>query len=101
MYEYTSFRGNEFRGNANVDYLGDLDAAASSLIIIGQSAWTFYSDIEQTGAAVCVYPSTQLVGEDGTFMNYAYYCRLSEIGLPDNSIRSVARGCLSDRVVRA
>lgn len=101
LYESLNFQGDEFRGNADVDFLGDMDAAASSLIIIGQSGWTFYSDIQQTGSAVCVYPSQHIVGEDGTFMDYGNYCRLSEIGLPDNSIRSVARGCLSDRVVRA
>ncbi|XP_018007393.1 uncharacterized protein LOC108665176 isoform X2 [Hyalella azteca] len=98
LYEGTIFRGKEFRGNTNAADLGDLDMAVSSLIVTGQSAWTFYTDVNLTGSDVCVYADEHYTY--GTIdLDYALVQDMEKLGLPDNSIRSVARGCLSDRVL--
>ncbi|XP_018020228.1 uncharacterized protein LOC108676624 [Hyalella azteca] len=100
MYEGTSFRGEEFRGDEDAAQLGDLDLAVSSIIVTGQAAWTFYTGLDYTGASVCVYADH--TSTDGSIdLDYARFENLSELGLPDNSIRSVARGCFSERVVGA
>ncbi|XP_018013013.1 uncharacterized protein LOC108670071 isoform X3 [Hyalella azteca] len=100
LYEGTSFRGEEFRGDEDAAQLGDLDLAVSSLIVTGQAAWTFYTGLDFTGATVCVY-ADETTTNSGIDLDFARIENLSELGLPDNSIRSVARGCFSERVVGA
>ncbi|XP_018013012.1 uncharacterized protein LOC108670071 isoform X2 [Hyalella azteca] len=100
LYEGTSFRGDEFRGDEDAAQLGDLDLAVSSLIVTGQAAWTFYTGLDFTGATVCVY-ADETNTNSGIDLDFARIENLSELGLPDNSIRSVARGCFSERVVGA
>ncbi|XP_047737659.1 uncharacterized protein LOC108669499 isoform X2 [Hyalella azteca] len=98
LYEGTHFRGREFRGNTNASDVGDLDMAVSSLVVTGQSSWTFYTGLHYTGANVCVYAFIHFT-HDGIDLDTAYYINMDDLGLPDNSIRSVARGCLSERVL--
>ncbi|XP_018015173.1 uncharacterized protein LOC108672067 [Hyalella azteca] len=98
LYEGNSFHGAEFKGNINAAYLDNLDLAVSSLIITGQSGWTFYTGVDFTDASVCVY-ADEMVSNGGVVLNYARVYSMDELGLPDNSIRSVSRGCASDRIV--
>ncbi|XP_018007389.1 uncharacterized protein LOC108665172 [Hyalella azteca] len=98
LYEGTSFRGREFRGNTNAADLGDLDMAVSSLVVTGQSAWTFYTDVNFTGSNVCVY-ADEHYANGSIHLDFARFYTMDELGMADNSIRSVARGCLSDRVL--
>ncbi|XP_018007390.1 uncharacterized protein LOC108665173 [Hyalella azteca] len=98
LYEDTIYRGKEFRGNTNASDVGDLDMDVSSLVVTGQSPWTFYTGLHYTGANVCVYPYRHSTNND-IHLDFAYYDKMDYLGMPDNSIRSVARGCLSDRVL--
>ncbi|XP_018012335.1 uncharacterized protein LOC108669498 [Hyalella azteca] len=98
LYEGTYFRGREFRGNTNAADLGDLDMAVSSLIVTGQSGWTFYTDVNLTGSNVCVYADEHHTNGDIDH-DFARVQGMEKLGLPDNSIRSVARGCLSEYVL--
>ncbi|XP_018011637.1 uncharacterized protein LOC108668890 [Hyalella azteca] len=98
LYEGTLFKGREFRGNTDAADLGDLDMAVSSLIVTGQSGWTFYTDVNFTGFSACVYADEHYTNGD-IVHDYARVQYMSQLGLPDNSIRSVARGCLSERVL--
>ncbi|XP_018019997.1 uncharacterized protein LOC108676437 [Hyalella azteca] len=100
LYEGKSFRGEEFQGDTDAADLGDLDLKISSLMVTGQSGWTFYVGVNFSGPAVCVY-ADEHVTTDGIHLDYARFFDMSELGLPDNFIRSVERGCLSDRVVGA
>ncbi|XP_018008035.1 uncharacterized protein LOC108665753 isoform X2 [Hyalella azteca] len=98
LYEGTYFRGKEFRGNTNAGNLGELDKAVSSLVVTGQAAWTFFTGVDFTGSSLCVYADKHFT--DGVIsFDTTYFLNMDELGLPDNSIRSVARGCLSERVL--
>ncbi|XP_018020069.1 uncharacterized protein LOC108676499 [Hyalella azteca] len=98
LYEDNDFHGKEFKGNTNAADLGDLDQAVSSLIVIGQSAWTFYSGQDFTGVSVCVYTNATVTNAD---IELDFIILMDMLGLPDNSIRSVARGCLGELVAGA
>ncbi|XP_018017204.1 uncharacterized protein LOC108673837 [Hyalella azteca] len=100
LYEGINQRGMEFGGETDAPHLGDLDLEVSSLVVSGQSAWTFYTGQGYTGASVCVYTDTHL-SSSGIHLDYIQINELTELSLPDNSIRSVKRGCLADRVVGA
>ncbi|KAF2349336.1 hypothetical protein FHG87_019908 [Trinorchestia longiramus] len=77
LYDSEDFIGAEFRGNTDVDFFPNLDASISSLIITGQSGWTFYTGVGQTEGAVCVYPTQQESDADGIFFNYGHYASVS------------------------
>ncbi|XP_047737657.1 uncharacterized protein LOC108669497 [Hyalella azteca] len=98
LYEGTNFRGKEFRGNTNAADLDDLDMAVSSLIVTGQSGWTFYTDVNFTGSNVCVFANVHASNGD-IHLDYAMITHVDTLGVADNSIRSVARGCLSESVL--
>ncbi|XP_018014053.1 uncharacterized protein LOC108671084 [Hyalella azteca] len=99
LYNTTYFGGNEFTGNTNTETVVELDMEVSSLIVSGQSPWTFFTGLKFTGESVCVYPSYNST-DNGISIHYFDAASMSSLGLPDNSIRSVARGCLSDTVYR-
>jgi hypothetical protein len=101
LYDNEYLEAEELGGNTDKATLGSFDLRTSSLALSGQSEWTLYTGQNYTGTSVCVVPTEELSGSDGTVMNYVYIRTMAEIGLPDNSVRSIARGCLSERVVRA
>jgi hypothetical protein len=101
LYDIDYNRGEELGGNTDMASLGSFDLRTSSFALAGQSEWTLYTGQGYTGASVCVVPTEEKSGLDGTVMNFVWYNHMADIGLPDNSIRSIARGCLSDRVVGA
>ncbi|XP_018009062.1 uncharacterized protein LOC108666655 isoform X2 [Hyalella azteca] len=98
LYERSFYGGNEFKGNTDAPNLAYLDMKVSSLAFTGNSPWTFFMGQNYTGEAKCVYPN--VINSDGVTMHYyvagsmQYY-----MGLADNSIRSVAKGCLSDNII--
>ncbi|XP_018017211.1 uncharacterized protein LOC108673845 [Hyalella azteca] len=100
LYKGTTLRGEEFRGATDAADLGIFDLTISSLVVTGQSAWTFYEGLNFSGSAVCVY-ADQHISNNGTDLDFIHVLALSEIGLPNNSIRSVKRGCHAERVVGA
>ncbi|XP_018009063.1 uncharacterized protein LOC108666655 isoform X3 [Hyalella azteca] len=93
LYEGGGFTGNEFKGNKNAPDVSYLDMKVSSLITSGESPWTFFTGQNYTGEAVCVYPWDEYGVLTFTAGSMSYY-----MGLADNSIRSVAKGCLSDNI---
>ncbi|XP_018016466.1 uncharacterized protein LOC108673189 [Hyalella azteca] len=101
LYQGQTFTGSEFWGETNSGTLDYMDADGSSLVLTGRSPWTFFTGTQYTGTAVCVYPSTDHdVGSDGTLLDLGLFTSMSDLGLPDNSVRSVAKGCFSKKVVR-
>ncbi|XP_018022631.1 uncharacterized protein LOC108678686 isoform X2 [Hyalella azteca] len=99
LYEGIKYRGQEFRGNTNADSLLEFDLRMSSVIICGQSPWTFFTGLQFTGEAVCLYP-THINTGNNISLHWNFAQNMSQLGLPDNSIRSVAKGCLTDNVYR-
>ncbi|XP_018013029.1 uncharacterized protein LOC108670089 [Hyalella azteca] len=112
LYEGINWGGNEFKGNTNAPTVANLDMNVSSLSISGQSPWTFFTGLQYAGEAVCVYP--YLLTNNGVDLHYReiayvrkqkepsifYSPKITSLGIPDNSIRSVAKGCLTDNVYR-
>ncbi|XP_018010994.1 uncharacterized protein LOC108668316 [Hyalella azteca] len=99
LYNTSDYGGNEFKGNTNTETVVALDMEVSSLIISGQSPWTFFTGLKFTGQSACVHPIYSY-SNNGISMHYYYELSITNLGLPDNSIRSVARGCLSNNVYR-
>ncbi|XP_018009066.1 uncharacterized protein LOC108666659 [Hyalella azteca] len=99
LYEGENYGGNEFKGNTNTPTVANLDMNVSSLTINGQSPWTFFTGLQYAGEAVCVYPYGP-VSNNGIYLNFYGIGTITDLGLPDNSIRSVAKGCLTDNVYR-
>ncbi|XP_018020009.1 uncharacterized protein LOC108676448 [Hyalella azteca] len=100
LYQEIYLGGEEFRGEKDAADLGDFDLTISSLVVTGQSAWTFYRGLNYTGLPMCMYPDGHYTN-DGIDIDYGFIFDMSEFGWPDNSIRSVRRGCHVQNVVRA
>jgi len=103
LYQGTFFTGNEFYGEADVyTSLSYMDSDASSLVLTGLSPWTFYTGVDNLGTALCVYPNTDHdLGLDGTRLDFGIFPTITELGFPDNAIRSAAKGCFSTNVAKA
>ncbi|XP_018026859.1 uncharacterized protein LOC108682240 [Hyalella azteca] len=99
LYEGELWTGNEFKGNTNVPTVANLDMNVSSVSISGQSPWTFFTGLQYAGEAVCLYP-VNIVNDNSIYLHHGGIARLAQLGLPDNSVRSVAKGCLTDNVYR-
>ncbi|XP_018018173.1 uncharacterized protein LOC108674716 [Hyalella azteca] len=99
LYTGAYYTGAEMTGNADLGNLGSFDLAISSLVISGQSPWTFFTGTQFDGVAICVRP-TFLTDNNGVSYHHAYVNLVADLGIPDNSIRSVARGCKSGNVYR-
>ncbi|XP_018015238.1 uncharacterized protein LOC108672123 [Hyalella azteca] len=99
LYEGDLWTGNEFKGNTNTPNVANLDMKVSSLSISGQSPWTFFTGLQYAGEAVCVYP-TYVTNNGGILLHHNSIPTITNLGLSDNSIRSVAKGCLTDNVYR-
>jgi len=102
LYQGEFFTGSEYWGDQayypNIDYMaGD----SSSLVINGVSPWTFYTSENYRGQAVCVYPNTDHDVVNDVSIDFGIYRQMSQLGLSDNSIRSVAKGCYSKTVINA
>ncbi|XP_018020611.1 uncharacterized protein LOC108676981 [Hyalella azteca] len=93
LYEGISYAGDEFRGDTDASSLLDLDLRVSSLIVSGPSPWTFFTGLNFTGEALCIYPN-----EYDASLHVEIVDAVFLTGLADNSIRSVAKGCLTDNV---
>lgn len=95
------FTGSEYYGvtdSASLDYL-DLDT--SSIIVTGLSPWTLYSGLSWSGDSICVYPDTDHdVGPQGDRLDFGIFPDITSFGIPDNSVRSVRKGCWSDNIAK-
>jgi hypothetical protein len=94
LYEGDGYTGDEFQTGESAISVGNIDQKVSSLIISGTSEWTFFTGLDFTGASLCVSPQQHLVHEDGTVLDYTLVAQMADIGLPDNSIRSLLKGCV-------
>ncbi|XP_063866141.1 gamma-crystallin N-like [Scylla paramamosain] len=94
LYSGTGFAGQELItgvSRGSLDYMAD---QVSSLIVIGSSPWTIYSDYNYSGQQACVYPSTDYyVNDDGEVVYFGLYVNMTSVGFLDNSIQSVLKGC--------
>ncbi|XP_069996874.1 uncharacterized protein [Penaeus vannamei] len=93
VYEGTAFTGNEFYSESDATDLGPLTRKGSSIAITGTSPWTFYSDNGWSGRHMCLYPSIHDEGPNGEALNFGLYPNVEDIGIIDNSIGSVRKGC--------
>jgi len=103
LYAGESFTGDEFWSYKNEPDLTYIANRGSSLVITGQSAWTFYSELNYCGHSVCVYPSTDHdVSPDGSDrLDLGLFPSISSTGLASDSVSSAAKGCYSRTVVKA
>ncbi|KAF2353026.1 Gamma-crystallin-related [Trinorchestia longiramus] len=99
LYAGEYFVGTEFRTNASAITVGEIDQQVSSVIISGNSEWTFFTGPNFSGTSVCSGPNEHYTHDDGTKLSFARIYQMSDMDLPDNSIRSVLKGCVKDAVV--
>ncbi|XP_068226229.1 uncharacterized protein [Palaemon carinicauda] len=100
-YEGDYFTGQQFYGETDAYSLEYLDLKVSSFIITGSVPWTIYSGQSFTGDTRCVYPNEHDTGYAGDYLNFGIYPTMSDIGIRDNTIRSVRMGCWSNNVVKS
>ncbi|XP_045608221.1 uncharacterized protein [Procambarus clarkii] len=102
VYEGTSFAGSEYYGSYDSDSLGNLAGKVSSLILTGVSPWTIYSGENFSGDSLCVYPDTDHdTGADGSVLDFGIFPNMASLGINDNSIYSVKKGCWTKKVINA
>ncbi|XP_037798371.1 uncharacterized protein LOC119593494 [Penaeus monodon] len=101
VFEGPIFTGSEYYGEADAANLGSLTDQGSSIILTGTSPWTFYDGNSWTGSSLCLYPNTdQDTGSQGQVLNYGIYPDVKDLGITDNTIGSVRKGCWSKNVVK-
>ncbi|XP_064083886.1 uncharacterized protein LOC135199660, partial [Macrobrachium nipponense] len=99
LYEGEFFSGLEFYGESDAASLDYLDLKASSMVLTGESPWTIYSGQSYSGDSRCVYPDTDHdIGPFGDRLDFGIYTTMSAVGVPDNTIRSVKKGCWASKV---
>ncbi|MDK2412926.1 beta/gamma crystallin-related protein, partial [Aphanizomenon sp. 202] len=101
VYSGESFTGHEVMGNEDAASLGPLGDDVSSIIILGQSAWTFYDGRDFHGTnSVCLYPNFKFNDDsEDRSLHVGLYPTPSHFQISDNNIESVRKGCWSKNVV--
>ncbi|CAL4066386.1 unnamed protein product [Meganyctiphanes norvegica] len=95
LYHSWSYEGGEALFLKDEDDLSDMTDEVSSFIITGPSPWTFYEDPYYGGIAICVEPWNVGSGKYvGTF-------NVNDVGLPNNILSSIKKGCFAKTVVKA
>merc|ERR1711970_732863 len=89
IYHSPDWAGGEIMFIREEPFLGDYNNEASSMIITGESAWTVYSHPGYHGDPVCLQPWP--VGNGYYFGAWNVF----DIGIPNNEISSVQKGCFS------
>ncbi|CAL4183446.1 unnamed protein product, partial [Meganyctiphanes norvegica] len=74
------------------DWFGDYNNEASSLIVTGPSPWTIYEH-SLSGTAICLEPYD--IGG-----SYVGGWDAEDVGMPNNVISSVKKGCFSEKVLK-
>ncbi|XP_068227213.1 uncharacterized protein [Palaemon carinicauda] len=99
IYEGQYFTGKEQFGTGDAATLGTLDLLASSIVVTGTSPWTVYTGQSFTGQGVCVYPNTAHDhGSFGELLDLGIYGVVTALGIPEDSIRSIRKGCWSTQI---
>ncbi|XP_063598576.1 uncharacterized protein LOC134775064 [Penaeus indicus] len=93
VFEGTAFTGSEFYSESDAADLGPLTRRGSSIIITGTSPWTFYSDNYWSGRHMCLFPNIHDEGTNGEVLNFGMYPNVEDLGIMDDSIGSVRKGC--------
>ncbi|XP_037800247.1 uncharacterized protein LOC119595148 [Penaeus monodon] len=101
VYSGEAFTGDELMGNNDAASLGYLGDDVSSIIIVGQSAWTFYDGRDFHGTnSVCLHPNLKFRSDfDGRSLHVGIYATPTDFHISDNNIESVRKGCWSKNVV--
>ncbi|ROT71490.1 hypothetical protein C7M84_010190 [Penaeus vannamei] len=79
-------------GNEDAASLGPLGDDVSSIIILGQSAWTFYDGRDFHGTnSVCLYPNFKFNDDsEDRSLHVGLYPTPSHFQISDNNIESIA-----------
>ncbi|CAL4140337.1 unnamed protein product, partial [Meganyctiphanes norvegica] len=94
MYHGYFFMGGEDLIIRDMDELGDFEREASSMIVTGESTWTVYSEEYYEGISICLEPWN--IGNS----QYVGAFEVNDIGMPNNVISSIKKGCFSKNVIK-
>jgi len=93
LFAGEEFQGDKFQGLRDYPSLGSLSGRASSLLITGPQAWTFYTGEDYTGSAFCVRPDiTDRKGAQET--HYKFIEKMD--ARYANKLQSAKLGCHSE-----
>ncbi|KAK7081123.1 hypothetical protein SK128_027949 [Halocaridina rubra] len=102
LYQGTAFTGEQLFAVTDAGSITILDADASSFIITGLSPWTLYTETSYAGESYCVYPDTDHdVSPEGDQLDFGIYPDITSLGIPDDAIRSLRKGCFGNEVMNA
>ncbi|XP_047502383.1 gamma-crystallin N-like [Penaeus chinensis] len=101
VYSGEAFTGDALWGYEDAASLGSLGDDVSSIIIVGQSAWTFYDGRDFHGTnSVCLRPNFKFGRDsDGRSLHVGIFPTPAHFQISDNNIESVRKGCWSENVV--
>merc|ERR1711970_482395 len=93
IYHSPDWAGGELMLIRDEGHLGDYNNEASSMIVTGESAWTVYAHPGYHGDSVCLQPWP--IGNGHYFGAWNVF----DIGMPNNEITSVQKGCFSKKIL--
>ncbi|XP_042855286.1 uncharacterized protein LOC122242129 [Penaeus japonicus] len=92
MYHDANQCGGELLVVRDLDTLPDFNDQATSFVVTGTSSWTVYTDSGYGGGGACLEPSS-----DGGWYGVWNH---EEIGMSNDEVSSVRKGCHTDRVFK-
>ncbi|KAK7069030.1 hypothetical protein SK128_007343 [Halocaridina rubra] len=95
LYDGDWFTGDQYYGELDQSVLNSFNNLATSVIVTGQSSWTFYAQHDYGGKSFCLPPVN---GTSGNEIQLGYSVNLDDNGW-NNTISSVRKGCFSDFVI--
>ncbi|KAG0701252.1 hypothetical protein GWK47_025339 [Chionoecetes opilio] len=101
FYEGNSFTASEYFTLVDASSFGQMSGKISSVIVTGRNPWTIYSGEGFSGDRLCVYPNTDSDHVHDQYLDLGIFPNSQSLGVPDNSIRSVKKGCWTERVAKA
>lgn len=98
-YEGFGFTGTQYSWPTATPSLGHQMSGLSSLAIIGRTPWTIYTEDSYTGYNLCVFPKDHPKPSYGG-ISVGLYPNITILAIPNNTIRSVKKGCYSKVIVK-
>merc|ERR1719244_1603810 len=93
VYHSWAYSDGEIMFIREEPYFGDYNNEGSSIIVTGESPWTLYSGPGYHGVGICVQPWH--IGGGYYFGAWS----VEDIGMPNNVMSSLQKGCLSETVL--
>merc|ERR1719369_554210 len=94
LYHGYNYDGGEALFLKDQDFLSDMNNEPSSFIITGCTPWTLYEHRYYQGFSICAEPANIGNGICASAHD------LTDIGMPNNVLSAIRKGCYSDKTIK-